>query len=234
DKSLTSDLDPILKLQGIPWLLRKTILFTPLTIEITHTITTSTPKTPDTNPTQTIHFSAQSHTALKTAAANPPSDIRHFDGRFYTQRNFLFGRIECRNRYIVGSVSGEGCAAKGNGVGVRPNVELQSTGLSEGDAGIAIRFLRGQVEVDGVTPSPGFLVEGPVVLDVRLFEHGEGEGQGLWVHVFDRREGGGWSSEQIWGFEMIGGVRLYTRRAVVTDGKGVFKLARLVYRLVES
>ncbi|RAH81812.1 hypothetical protein BO86DRAFT_456300 [Aspergillus japonicus CBS 114.51] len=233
DKSLSSDLDPILKLQGIPWLLRKTILFTPLTIQITHhTVTTN-----NASGRTTMHLTAR-QTSIK--AANPPPDIRHFDWEVYEQENLLFGGIVCRNRYIRGDilvpalteVGGSAGGGSGDGV-VRPAVEVQS--LLEDDLGQAVvrRFLRGEVEVDGCTLSEGFLVEEPVVGGL-FGEEGQGDGEGIWGHVFDRKKDGGWCSEQVWGFEMIHGERLYTRRAVVTNSTGGYGLAQLVYRLVES
>ncbi|PYI26248.1 hypothetical protein BP00DRAFT_307564, partial [Aspergillus indologenus CBS 114.80] len=229
DKSLSSDLDPILKLQGIPWLLRKTILFTPLTIQITH----HTETTNDASGRTTMHLTAR-QTSIK--AANPPPDIRHFDWEVYEQENFLFGGIVCRNRYIRGdsvsalaevggSAGGGGGSGDGDGV-VRPAVEVQSLLKDGGD--LVRRFLRGEVEVDGCTLSEGFLVEEPVVWGL-FGEEGRGDGEGIWGHVFDRKKDGGWCSEQVWGFEMIHGERLYTRRAVVTDSTGGYRLARLVY-----
>jgi hypothetical protein len=41
-------------------------------------------------------------------------------------------------------------------------------------------------------------------------------------------QGGGWTAEQIWGFEEIEGKRFYTRRVVVRRGEEVER-ARLVY-----
>ncbi|RAH69352.1 uncharacterized protein BO66DRAFT_324848, partial [Aspergillus aculeatinus CBS 121060] len=209
DKSLSSDLEPILKLQGIPWLLRKTILYTPLTIQITHTTTTN-----NADGSKTIHLTAR-QTSIK--AASPPPDIRHFDWEVYSQENFLFGGIVCRNRFIRGDSSvavltdAGGSDGGGDDGVVRPAVEVQSMLKDDGDQAVVRRFLRGEVE------------------------KGQGDGvMGIWGHVFDRKKGGGWCSEQVWGFEMIHGERLYSRRAVLTDNTGRYRLARLIYRLVES
>ncbi|RAK71409.1 uncharacterized protein BO72DRAFT_392054, partial [Aspergillus fijiensis CBS 313.89] len=203
--------------QGIPWLLRKTILYTPLTIQITHTTTTN-----NADGSKTIHLTAR-QTSIK--AASPPPDIRHFDWEIYSQENFLFGGIVCRNRFIRGDSSVAALMDAGGSDGggddgvVRPAVEVQSPLKDGGDQAVVRRFLRGEVEVDGCTLSEGFLGDG---------------GVGIWGHVFDRKKGGGWCSEQVWGFEMIHGERLYSRRAVLTDNTGRYRLARLIYRLVES
>ncbi|PYH78100.1 hypothetical protein BO82DRAFT_343540 [Aspergillus uvarum CBS 121591] len=229
DKSLSSDLDPILELQGIPWLLRKTILFTPLTIQIAHHTDTNASG----GPPQTQLTARQT----SSKAANPPPDIRHFDWEVYEQENFLFGGIVCRNRYIRGDTSVPTLTEVGGSAGggedgvVRPAVEVQSLLKDDGD--VVRRFLRGEVELDGCTHSEGFLVEEPVVRGL-FGEEGRGSGEGIWGHVFDKKKDGGWCSEQVWGFEMIHGERLYTRRAVVTDSTGGYRLARLVYRLIES
>ena len=41
-------------------------------------------------------------------------------------------------------------------------------------------------------------------------------------------QGGGWTAEQIWGFETVDGKRFYTRRVVVRKGEQVERV-RLVY-----
>jgi len=48
------------------------------------------------------------------------------------------------------------------------------------------------------------------------------------VQSWAASQGGGWTAEQIWGFEQIDGKRFYTRRVVVRKGKDVQRV-RLVY-----
>ena len=48
------------------------------------------------------------------------------------------------------------------------------------------------------------------------------------VQSWAASQGGGWTAEQIWGFENVKGKRYYTRRVVVRKGKEVQRV-RLVY-----
>lgn len=52
--------------------------------------------------------------------------------------------------------------------------------------------------------------------------------EGEHVQSWAVSQGGGWTAEQIWGFEEIEGKRFYTRRVVVRSGEEVER-ARLVY-----
>ncbi|PYH41668.1 uncharacterized protein BP01DRAFT_406738, partial [Aspergillus saccharolyticus JOP 1030-1] len=208
--------------QGIPWLLRKPLLYTSLTLAITNTTT----------PEGTVNYTAR-QTSIK-AAPGPP-DTRRFNWEVYEQENLLFGTIVCRTRYIEGESVGQ---TEGEMM-VRPAVEVQSVLKDERDKILVRRFLRGEVEDDGQTVGRGFLVEGPSVGSWLEGEGGEtcqgAGGCGIWVHLFDRKkDAAGWSSEQVWGFEMIDGERLHTRRVVATDSRGVYRLARLVHRLVDG
>lgn len=50
-----------------------------------------------------------------------------------------------------------------------------------------------------------------------------------WVLNVDETAAGGWTAEQVWGFEMVGKKRHYTRRVVVRKGDDKVERARLVY-----
>jgi hypothetical protein len=52
--------------------------------------------------------------------------------------------------------------------------------------------------------------------------------EGEHVQSWAVSQGGGWTAEQIWGFEEVTGKRFYTRRVVVRKGDEVER-ARLVY-----
>lgn len=50
-----------------------------------------------------------------------------------------------------------------------------------------------------------------------------------WVVNVDQTAAGGWTAEQVWGFEMVDQKRYYTRRVVVRKGDNKVERARLVY-----
>lgn len=50
-----------------------------------------------------------------------------------------------------------------------------------------------------------------------------------WVVNVDQTAAGGWTAEQVWGFEMLDQKRYYTRRVVVRKGEDKVERARLVY-----
>ncbi|KAL4881105.1 hypothetical protein BJY04DRAFT_218622 [Aspergillus karnatakaensis] len=60
----------------------------------------------------------------------------------------------------------------------------------------------------------------------------EGEGEdGLHLHCVISNEEGGWTIDQVWGFEEINGERYHTRRSVLIKGEAVER-GRIVYRFV--
>ncbi|CAI7614573.1 unnamed protein product [Penicillium bialowiezense] len=83
-----------------------------------------------------------------------------------------------------------------------------SVGKPEDDARVA-KFLRAETLADG-SKSEGFLEEE------------------AFMQSFVQNADAGWTAEQVWGFEIIDGQRLHTRRVVVTKN-GQVELARLVY-----
>lgn len=89
------------------------------------------------------------------------------------------------------------------------SIDIQtSVGNAEDDARVA-KFLSGETLVDG-SKSEGFLEEE------------------AFMQSFVQNSESGWTAEQIWGFEIIDGQRLHTRRVAVTKN-GKVELARLVY-----
>ncbi|KAJ5130796.1 uncharacterized protein N7515_006835 [Penicillium bovifimosum] len=205
NKALSSEVDPILKLQEINWLFRKAIAVTDICLRIctSHTLNSQTGEdvvkidflqTPSvgrlasTTETRTLNWKAQ----------------QHFD--------YFFGEAECRSSFVRAS-----SGSKNDGR-LRPDFELQVGPLNMDIK----RFLRGEISpyADKTNSiSEGFLVEEP----------GDGQGRGLWVHTHERSVRSDWEVEQIWGFEMIDEKRYFTRRLVVTGSKGRHICGRLVY-----
>lgn len=58
------------------------------------------------------------------------------------------------------------------------------------------------------------------------------EGDAKMIQSYVESVGGGWTADQIWGFEEVNGERRYTRHALVKKGDQ-FQTARLVYDWVE-
>ena len=52
--------------------------------------------------------------------------------------------------------------------------------------------------------------------------------EGLFVQSYVESQGGGWTADQVWGFEMVDGRRYHVRHVVVRKGDD-WKEARLVY-----
>ncbi|PGH28361.1 hypothetical protein GX50_08903 [[Emmonsia] crescens] len=137
-----------------------------------------------------------------------------------TEHRFLDWSEKPHQDHIFGSVIGQSRFLKAGEAGAdgkrRPNVDVQTkTGDEAEDAAIA-KLLMGEMLANGD------LTEG--------FEVDEANEDFLqsWV----RNQEAGWTGEQIWGFEMIDGVRRYTRRIVVAKGSQVEKV-RLVYTFVD-
>ena len=54
------------------------------------------------------------------------------------------------------------------------------------------------------------------------------EPEGEFVQSYVESVGGGWTADQVWGFEMVDGKRYHVRHVVVRKGED-WKEARLVY-----
>ncbi|KAJ6067885.1 uncharacterized protein N7446_004922 [Penicillium canescens] len=196
DKNLTSELDPMMKMQGIPWPLRKAICLTNIRLRIS----TYTAKDIDINidahpePVKVIDV-------LQTTTGNlaGTNEVRTMNWALQKHKDYIFGTVKSWSRFIDGARD-----MKGN---MRPDVEVQT----EVTDNSITKFLRGEILPDGITRCEGFLVEPG---------GGDGFSRGCWVQTFARGVDTGWTAEQIWGFENINGKRYYTRRVVIANVEG--------------
>ncbi|RAL01081.1 uncharacterized protein BO80DRAFT_406802 [Aspergillus ibericus CBS 121593] len=146
-----------------------------------------------------------------TGGIKGTTEKRISDSEPREHQDHIFGHVRGHSKFSRGS--------KGEDGKVRPYLDFNT----KSDEPLVFKFLRGQVLADG-SESEGFLVE----------DIGEeyGEGEGLWYQSFVENLDSGWTAEQIWGFEEIGGKRYYTRRVAVVKGK-TYKLARFVYTFIK-
>ncbi|KAL4908467.1 hypothetical protein BDW74DRAFT_101077 [Aspergillus multicolor] len=208
DKSLCSDLEGILKLQGLSWPLRKMICLAGVRIEM---ITKS-----NLDPAQTVITVNVTPTGTGGMAAS--TETRKMDWSAFEKNDFLFGLCQERSEFLHGSKDDQGREY--------PNVNMQ-TEVGDLRAG---RFLRGEINEHGSETE--WDVSPHVVGDEKETE--QEPKQNIWVHTFVRNlnGGNGWTAEQIWGFEVIAGERYHTRRVLVANKKGQYVLARLVYKYI--
>ncbi|KAJ5949534.1 hypothetical protein N7454_001118 [Penicillium verhagenii] len=204
DATLSDPTDRILTLQGVSWFVRKALPYATVTLHVHEYTDSENPLVYHIDVNQTV-----------TGGIKGTKEARTLDWQERIHVDTIFGTINGRSRMFRG--------AKGDDGKTRPALDVQSkVGESEADAKVQ-KFLRGEIQIDG-SASEGFIVDG----------EGEefGEGEGLWMHSYVVNQETGWTAEQVWGFELIGGERRYTRRvAVVKDGK--FELGRLVYTFKE-
>ncbi|KAL4973634.1 hypothetical protein BDW66DRAFT_101009 [Aspergillus desertorum] len=215
DKSLCSDLEPILKLQGLSWPLRKMVCLAGVRIEIMSET--------DPDPTKTVITVNVTPTGTPTGLG-ASTEVRKMDWSPSEKNDFLFGLCQERTQFLYPKEGDDEYERAEKGPGLYPDVEMQ-TKVGDLRAG---RFLRGEINEDGSESFWDFT--------------GRGEGAGekekgvqmdgpAWIHTFVRNlQGGGWTAEQIWGFEAINGERCHTRRVVVANTAGQYVLARLVYK----
>ncbi|KAJ5291832.1 hypothetical protein N7478_001083 [Penicillium angulare] len=209
NKKLSTEIDPIFKLQGINWLLRKAVALTDICLKI------STSHTNEPEPITTIEF-------LQTSPIGKLAST--------TEKRVLNGEVRYHSDYIFGTVTSQSCFVQGSSeaenVGlVKPELGVQTKSLGSD----LVKFLSGEITFEDrelFTHFGGFLVEG--------IHSGQRKtrGRGLWVHTFERSIHSGWEAEQTWGFEMINGNRCFTRRVVVTSAEGKHVYARLVYDFI--
>lgn len=204
DKKLSNSTEPILKLQGIGWVTRKAISLATITLYV-HAY-------PDPEDRNILHVDIEQ---VASGGLKGTTERRTTDWEPREHQDHIFGSCEGRTRMVRGS--------EGDDKKVRPNVEPQTKIGGNGvDDATVLRFLRGEILQDG-SECEGFAVDEGV-------GDGFGEGDGLWLHSFvvNKDPNGGWSAEQVWGFEIIDGQRYHTRRVVVAKD-GEFQMARLVY-----
>ncbi|KAJ5513306.1 hypothetical protein N7463_002858 [Penicillium fimorum] len=148
---------------------------------------------------------------LQTATAGLAAtrEERVLDWKISDHEDYFFGGVQARSEFVHGVTDAEGI--------VRPGFELQTT---NGNAEIE-KYLRGEIEADG-RKSGGFIVK----------DCSKNEG-GVWVHTFERNVKSGWTAEQIWGFEMFGDERYFSRRVVVMGTKGAYICGRVVFDFIK-
>ncbi|KAL5336929.1 hypothetical protein BJX70DRAFT_400108 [Aspergillus crustosus] len=214
EKHLSSNIPSILKLQRIPFLLRKAITSpsTPIHLHIT---TYKTLSQDTTEPK--IHLDHVQRTpGLGLGLIPVIEDKRVLDWVEGLHEDVVFGKVRTRSRLVFGSDrSGVGvCLAVGEG--------------REEEVG---KFLRGDVGVD--------CNGAPVVgcnngSQGETGAEGEDEGNGtFWVQTLEINDKAGWSAETIWGYEVVNGERHLTSRVMVVDRKGNYQLGRCVFRFLE-
>ncbi|PGH09081.1 hypothetical protein GX51_00834 [Blastomyces parvus] len=149
---------------------------------------------------------------LLTGGVKGTSEHRVLDWSERDHADHIFGDVVGQSRFLKA-----GAASEGSGGKRLPEVDVQTkTGDADKDVAVA-KFLRGEILAnDDLTE--GFVVDG------------ENED---FMQSWVRSKGDGWTAEQIWGFEMVDGVRRYTRRIVVAKGEEIEKV-RLVYTFVSD
>ncbi|CAG8909571.1 unnamed protein product [Penicillium egyptiacum] len=168
NKDLTSEPDPILKLQKVSWLLRKAFGLATIYLQISQY---QTPASETTEPSTHIDFNQTASAGLA-----PTKEERVLDWKISDHQDYFFGEVKAQSEFVHGAVDADGI--------VRPEFEFQTANVN---AQIK-KFMRGEIEADG-SKSAGFIVEdwsGMVE-----------EGPGLWVHTFERNVKSGWTAEQV-------------------------------------
>ncbi|OJD19634.1 hypothetical protein AJ78_00365 [Emergomyces pasteurianus Ep9510] len=146
---------------------------------------------------------------LLTGGIKGTAEHRSLDWSERPHKDHIFGEVIGQSRFIKAGEAG----ADGRR---RPNVDVQTkTGNEAEDAAVA-KFLRGEILANGDL-TDGFVVD---------------EANEDFLQSWVRSQESGWTGEQIWGFEIIDGVRRYTRRVVVAKDGNVEKV-RLVYTFVD-
>ncbi|CDM35259.1 hypothetical protein DTO013E5_6693 [Penicillium roqueforti] len=205
NKDLTSEADPILKLQKVPWLLRKAFEFATIYIQISQY---QTPASETSQPSTSIDF-----TQTATAGLAATKEERVLDWKVLDHEDYFFGEVKAQSEFVHGVIDAGGI--------IRPEFELQ-TAMSNDQIK---QYLRGEIQEDG-SKSTGFLVED--------WSGMSEEGPGLWVHTFERNVKSGWTAEQIWGFEMFGDSRYFSRRGVIMTTRGEYMCGRIVFDFVST
>ncbi|KAJ5773119.1 hypothetical protein N7457_008015 [Penicillium paradoxum] len=203
NKALTSETDPILKLQKVSWLLRKAFGLATIYLQISQSKPAS-----DTDPATRIDF-----TQTASAGLAGTKEERVLDWKIADHEDYFFGVVQGQCEFVHGVTDHDGI--------IRPDFELLTSEVNDQIK----QYLRGEIEVDG-SKSAGFLVEEQSEMPEK--------GPGLWVHTSEKNVKAGWTAEQIWGFEMIGEVRYFSRRVVVMTTKGQYICGKLVFDFVSN
>ncbi|OQE43712.1 hypothetical protein PENCOP_c003G05079 [Penicillium coprophilum] len=193
DSTHSNPTDPLLSLQGMGWVMRKTLSYATVTIYVTQYADAENPSL--------VHIDAQQ---VITGGIQGTKEERKLDWEEREHVDHIFGKLKGRSRFIAGAKNEDGA--------VRPVIEIQTkAGSADSDAKVQ-KFLTGETLIDG-SKSEGFLAE---------------EGEGAFLHSWVVNEENGWTAEQVWGFETVGGERRHTRRIVISKG-GKVATGRLVY-----
>ncbi|EGE86607.1 hypothetical protein BDDG_09553 [Blastomyces dermatitidis ATCC 18188] len=145
-----------------------------------------------------------------TGGVKGTSEHRVLDWSERDHTDHIFGDLTGQSRFFrAGAAGSEGKRL--------PDVDVQTkTGDADKDVTVA-KFLRGEMLANGDL-TDGFVVDA---------ENEE------FVQSWVRSKENGWTGEQVWGFEMVDGVRRYTRRIVVAKGDQI-EMVRLVYTFVSE
>ncbi|KUL85184.1 hypothetical protein ZTR_06223 [Talaromyces verruculosus] len=207
NKTLSTDTDAILALQGISWLTRKAIGIATITLSVNEFIEPNADD-PSNAPITKIVIDQTATGGIKS------TESRTTDWRVREHKDRTFGKCAAQSRLVRGEKGADGK--------VRPVFEVQTEPKEEKIK----KFLRGEITVDGEEdPEGGFLVDDVQEKDGVSYP----EGEGLWLHSFVRSEDAPWTAEQIWGFETFNGQRYHSRRLVVATQDGKYLFGRLVY-----
>ncbi|KAJ5622951.1 hypothetical protein N7490_011556 [Penicillium lividum] len=166
DKQLTCQTDPLLKLQGISWITRKTIGLATVYLEIS-VYNTECSKT-------SASFMNIDVSQTATGSLAGITERRKLDWKMQIHTDYIFGELSCWSQLIGGARDEEG--------NMRPDFVFQTRVNDES----VIDFLKGRTMHDG-TRSDGFMVD---------MKSAEIERTGSWVHTFARNERSGWTTEQ--------------------------------------
>lgn len=213
NKTLSSDTDAVLSLQGIGWLTRKAIGVATITLSVKEWIEPNADD-PANAPITKIHIEQTATGGIKN------TESRTTDWRVREHKDRTFGKCSGQSRMVRGAKDAEGSGK------VRPVFELQ-TDKPQDQLEKIKRFLRGEITIEGEEEGPegGFLVDDVQEKDGVSYP----EGEGLWLHNYVKSEEAPWAVEQIWGFEMFNGQRHHSRRLVAATKDGKYILGRLVY-----
>ncbi|KAL3467930.1 hypothetical protein BJX64DRAFT_282818 [Aspergillus heterothallicus] len=210
DKANTENLDAALKLQGIGWLRRKAVTSGTITLKITQTATSTNPADP-------------SASGGSGGTTEPPVQLMMQQGL-----RGIFPGVE-QTRALDWSEHAHVDAVSGAAITVRSRFVR---GIRGGDGKVRPE-VAGSVE----TAVKKDEVEGYLGKGVELVGGGEEEEGGVleraFVQDFISGGGEGWTAEQIWAVEKLGGEARLTCKAVAAKGSTIEK-AVLVYQFGEQ
>ncbi|KAH8695656.1 hypothetical protein BGW36DRAFT_398820 [Talaromyces proteolyticus] len=140
DKKLSSNLDPVLALQGVSWVLRKAINASTAILDVKEHRETDAAAGQTTVRIDVVQYT--------TSGLPGINESRILDWSSSSQENHILGKSDVRARFIQGKRNSEG--------NILPDLDLQIPVEHE----MVKKFLIGEVLEDG-TPCEGFLVENP-------------------------------------------------------------------------